>query len=78
MGKPKSIEDRVTQQLAVGRYLRAVERFEDSSKDFNEACQHLRKTLFPCDRFCVNQDGKHWIVTTTKDNDFDVEQIDVL
>ena len=36
------IETRVNISLAVGRYLRAMDRFEAANKEFNEACSSLR------------------------------------
>ncbi len=36
-----NIEQRVTVSLALQRYLRAVERFEAASNEFNESCQTI-------------------------------------
>ena len=45
-----NIEQRVTVSLALQRYLRAVERFEAASNEFNESCQAIRQAL-PITRF---------------------------
>ena len=47
---PMDAERCVTISLALQRYLRAVERFEAASKDFNESCQTIRQAL-PVSRF---------------------------
>lgn len=69
------IERRVALSLAVGRYLRSAERFNDASREFTGACQSLRKQLGTEQRFVVQIDFKHYLVTSDRDGNFDVEQI---
>jgi hypothetical protein len=69
------IERRVALSLAVGRYLRAADRFNDSSRDFTGACKSLRKQLGADQRFVVQVDFKHYLVTSDRDGNFDIETI---
>jgi len=69
------IERRVAISLAVGRYLRSADRFNDASKDFTGACRSLRKQLGADQRFVVQVDFKHYLVTSDRDGNFDIESI---
>ncbi|MGB7323965.1 MAG: hypothetical protein WBD31_03780 [Rubripirellula sp.] len=69
------IERRVALSLAVGRYLRSAERFNESSREFTGACRSLRKQLGSEQRFVVQVDFKHYLVTSDRDGNFDVEPI---
>jgi hypothetical protein len=72
------IETRVATSLAVNRYLRAAERFEAASLEFNEACQSLRSVLpKPCE-FVVNVNHSHHVVTSDDQGNFEIKAIDVL
>ena len=72
------IERRVSLSLAVGRYLRSAERFNEASRDFTSACKSLRKQLGGNQRFIVQVDFKHYLVTSDRDGNFDIEQIQSL
>lgn len=76
MSCPTDIESRVNLSLAVARYLRATNRFNEASRDFTTACKSLRKQLGSNKRFVVQIDWKHYLVTTDGDGNFDVEQIE--
>ncbi len=67
--KPKDIS------LDIGRYLRSADRFNDASKDFTAACKSLRKQLGCEQRFVVQVDFKHYLVTSDRDGNFDIEPI---
>ncbi len=69
------IERRVAISLAVGRYLRSSDRFNEASKDFTGACKSLRLQLGTEQRFIVQVDFKHYLVTSDRDGNFDVEHI---
>ncbi|KAA1258312.1 hypothetical protein LF1_08280 [Rubripirellula obstinata] len=69
------IEKRVGLSLAVGRYLRSSERFNEASREFTGACRSLRKQLGSEQRFVVQVDWKHYLVTSDRDGNFDVEPI---
>ncbi len=69
------IERRVAISLAVGRYLRSADRFNDASKDFTGACRSLRKRLGADQRVVVQVDFKHYLVTSDRDGNFDIEPI---
>ena len=77
-GIAKSIEKRVAISLAVSRYLRAADRFQEASSDFTCACKSLRKQLGSDQRFVVQVDFKHYLVTSDNDGNFDIEAIDSL
>lgn len=72
------IERRVEISLAVGRYLRSADRFNDASKDFTGACKSLRKQLGSDQRFVVQVDFKHYLVTSDRDGNFDIELLESL
>ena len=72
------IERRVALSLAVGRYLRSADRFNEASREFTGACKALRKQLGSEQRFVVQVDFKHYLVTSGRDGNFDVEAIQSL
>jgi predicted class III extradiol MEMO1 family dioxygenase len=72
------IERRVSISLAVGRYLRAADRFQEVSREFTGACKTLRKQLGSDQRFVVQVDFKHYLVTSDSAGNFDVEAIQTL
>ena len=72
------IERRVAISLAVGRYLRSSQRFNDASKEFTDSCKTLRKELGSEQRFVVQNDFKHYLVTSDREGNFEVEQIQSL
>lgn len=69
------IERRVALSLAVGRYLRSADRFNEASREFTGACKSLRKQLGSGQRFVVQVDWKHYLVTSDRDGNFDIEPI---
>lgn len=76
--KQLDIERRVAISLAVGRYLRSAERFNEASREFTGACKSLRNQLGTEQRFVVQVDFKHYLVTSDRDGNFDVEAIPTL
>ncbi|MCC9642997.1 hypothetical protein U8335_23960 [Roseiconus lacunae] len=72
------IERRVALSLAVGRYLRSADRFNEASRDFTGACKSLRKQLGTNQRFVAQIDFKHYLVTSDRDGNFDIEAIPTL
>jgi hypothetical protein len=72
------IETRVNVSLAVGRYLRAADRFEAASKEFNEACSGLRNQLVEPIRFVTKIDFKHYLVTSDQERNFEVEELELI
>ena len=76
MKSPMDIEQRVTLSLDLQRYLRAVEKFESSSREFNEACQGLRANLMQPRRFIFQVSFRHYLVTSDSEGNFEVEQIE--
>lgn len=76
--KHLDIERRVEISLAVQRYLRATEKFEAASLEFNESCQALRQKLPRETRLIANVNHQHHLVTCDLEGNFQVEQIDTL
>jgi len=72
------IERRVSISLAVGRYLRIQDRFNEISKEFTGACKSLRKQLGSEQRFVVQVDFRHYLVTSDSDGNFEIEPIQSL
>ena len=77
-GTELDINDRVNIALAVGGYLRAVDRFDMASKALNKACSELRSQINGRTRFVVQAEHRHFFVTSDSDGNFDVEQIESL
>jgi hypothetical protein len=73
---PMDIEQRVTVSLALQRYVRAVERFEAASNEFDEACRSIRQSLPRPTRFVANVSHQHYLVTSDREGNFEVEQVD--
>ena len=69
------IEQRVSLSLAVGRYLRSADRFNEASKEFTGACKALRKNLGTSQRLVVQIDFKHYLVTSDRHGNFDVDPV---
>jgi len=72
------IETRIAISLTVARYLRAFNRFETASKEFNEACSGLRNQLAEPSRFVTKIDYKHYLVTSDKECNFEVEELELI
>ena len=72
------IEQRVAVSCAIMRYLRAVERFESASRDFNEACVNARSVLPKSSRFIAKVDHAHYLVTIDGEGSFEVEPTDIV
>jgi hypothetical protein len=69
------LEQRVNVSLALQRYLRAVERFDAASSEFNESCQTIRQALPRESRFVAIISHQHYLVTSDRDGNFEVEQV---
>ena len=79
MSAPKNdIETRVNVSLAVGRYLRAMDRFEAATNEFNEACSALRNQLVEPSRFVAKIDYKHYLVTSDQERNVEVEELELI
>lgn len=74
----RDIETRIAISLSLGRYLRAVDRFEAASREFNESCMALRNQLNEANRFVACVDFKHYLVTSDQDRNFEVEELELI
>ncbi len=72
------ITERINIAVAVGDYLRAVDRFETASTVLNRACSELRSQINGRTRFVVQAEHRQFLVTSDSDGNFDVEQIELL
>jgi hypothetical protein len=72
------VETRINISLAVGNYLRAVDRFDIASQVMTKACSELRGKLERSSRFVVQVDYRHYLVSCDEERNFDVEQIEAL
>ena len=72
------IETRVAISLAIGRYLRAMAKFETATMEFNQACSMLRNHLSEPSRFIARVDSRHYLVTSDRDRDFEVEELELI
>lgn len=74
----KGLDVRVEQSLAIGRYLRASEKFNEASNEYSEACQALKGVLEDNAKFVVKVDWKHYLVEKTIHGGFSVNPIELL
>ena len=72
------VETRINIAVAVGSYLRAVDRFDAASQAMSKACSELRQRLERSSRFVVQVEYRHYLVTSDQEGNFDVEQIESL
>jgi hypothetical protein len=72
------IDRRVRLSIAVGRYVRSADRFNEASREFTEACDSLRKQLGPSQRFVAQADFKHYLVSSDRAGNLNVETIESL
>jgi hypothetical protein len=56
----------------------SADRFNEASRDFTGACKSLRKQLGTNQRFVAQIDFKHYLVTSDRDVNFDIEAIPTL
>ncbi len=73
-----NIESRANISLAVGNYLQAIAQFESASTELANASSELRKHLRTPIRFVTRIDFQHFLVTSHKEGNFEVEQIESL
>ena len=78
MHSPKDIDTRINISLAVGSYLRAVDRFDMASQAMTKACSELREQLKGQARYVVQAEYRHFLVTSDHEGNFEVEQIESL
>ena len=72
------IDTRSNISLAVGSYLRAIDRFDMASQALTKACSELREQLKGPARFVVQAEYRHYLVTSDHEGNFEVEQIESL
>lgn len=79
MSSPQlDVETRINISIAVGSYLRAVDRFDMASQALTKACSELRGQLNGPARFVVQVEYRHYLVTSDHEGNFEVEQIESL
>lgn len=75
-GGPRlSIEDRVSTTLMVQRYVRALSKFEEANRDFDEACLAIRGKLKGSGKFFTRVDYCAYLVEVDNEGNFTVEQV---
>lgn len=72
------VATRINISIAVGSYLRAIDRFDMASQALTKACSELREQLDGPARFVVQAEYRHYLVTSDNEGNFDVEQIESL
>jgi|688.fasta_scaffold665024_2 hypothetical protein len=77
-GPQLDIDTRISISLAVGSYLRAVDRFDAASQAMTEACSELREQIDGPARFVVQVEYRHYLVTRDHEGNFEIEQIESL
>lgn len=70
-----TVDDRVKLSLAVSAYVRAAEKFEQASNDFNEACQKIRKIAPREAKFITAVSYSDYLVETKANGDFEINPI---
>ena len=72
------IGSRIDMALAVGNYLRAIDDFDMASQALTKACSELRERIDGEARFVVQVEYRHYLVTSDREGNFEVEQIESL
>ena len=72
------IETRVSLLLAVGRYLRAIDRFATASDELTNSCTEMREQLSQPTRFVARINFQCFLITSDEDGNFEIEQIESL
>jgi hypothetical protein len=70
------MDTRVNLSLALHRYNRAVERFEEASKEFNESCQAVRAVTKGPARLVVHLDHKTYLFECDGDGSFVLYEVE--
>jgi hypothetical protein len=78
MSAPMSKEHRVTVSLALQRYLRAIDRFQAACNEFNDTCRSIRNVLPQGCRFIATISNQNYLVTSDREGNFEVEQIETI
>ena len=73
-----NIDKRVSLALAVRRYQRACEGYEQATAEFEDACQTVRAHFQKNARYVICIDYRHWLIETDSKGDFVIEEIEVL
>ena len=81
--KPLSIdradfETRYSITLAIGKYLRSVNRLQNATSEFAEASKELGELIPPDSAFVAKVDYNHYIVTSDHEGDFNIEPISLI
>jgi hypothetical protein len=79
MSQPSmDIDKRVAISLSLQRYLRAVDRFEKASNEFNQACCDFRAQLANPSRFIAQFSYQNYLVTCDSEGNFEVEELELI
>lgn len=75
---PLEIEARINISLAVRRYISSADCMNQATGDFAKACELLRTLLRRPSRFVVEDRGRHYLVTSDAQGNFEIERVAVL
>ncbi len=78
MSSPTDLEQRKAIAVSLQRYVRAVDRFERASTEFNQACCDLRTQLANPSRFVAQFSYQNYLVTSDSEGNFEIEEIDAI
>lgn len=73
-----NVEQRIALTLAIQEYLHAADRFAEASQRFNKACSTLRQSLPKQSRFLLPISYRHYLVTSDREGNFDIELLESL
>jgi hypothetical protein len=74
----QDIDNRVKRQLAVDEYIRTLAAYETASKEFNTACSTMREVMERSKDVVVKSAGEYYVLSTYRDGNFDLNQIEML
>ena len=72
------INSRINVALAVGNYLQAIDQFDVASQALARSCSVLRKQLRGPARFVVQVEYRHYLITSDREGNFEVELVESL
>jgi len=73
-----TVDQQVSLASAVRQYLRASERYEQATHEFNKACSDIRAHDLREVRLVVQANYRHWLLEINAQGDFEVEQIQLI
>lgn len=73
-----NIDQQVSLASAVCQYLKAADRYEQATDEFNQACSGIRSLNLREVRLVVQANYRHYLLEINAQGDFEVDQIELV